>query len=203
MNDLVICEFKYDNKWVFWKCEMMFTLMVEEGLRLVLVEPRFAPLYFEIVTREREYLSKWLAWPRDVQDADFFLGFIKQSLHNYADGKLLVCAMFYGEQIVGNISFNTIDHNLKKVEIGYWLSELYQGKGIVSKSVSKLIEIALTELGMRKVEISVAVDNQPSRNVCERLVFSLEGVITCAENLNDQIVDHAIYGLRRKVWAEK
>lgn len=69
--------------------------------------------------------------------------------------------------------------------------------------MSKLIEIALTELGMRKVEISVAVDNQPSRNVCERLVFSLEGVITCAENLNDQIVDHAIYGLRRKVWAEK
>jgi len=51
---------------------------------------------------------------------------------------------------------------------------------------------------MQKVQISVAVDNQPSRKVCERLGFSLEGVITRSENLNGRVVDHAIYGLSRK-----
>ncbi|MEK2401366.1 GNAT family protein [Vibrio parahaemolyticus] len=180
----------------------MFTLEVEKGLKLALVESKFAPQYLEIVTREREYLSQWLAWPQHADSNDFFLSFIKRSLHDYADGKSLVCAMLHGDKLVGNISFNTINQSLKKVEIGYWLSAEHQGKGLVSKSVSKLIEMAFTELDMQKVEISAAVENQSSRKVCERLGFSLEGVITCSENLNGRVVDHAIYGLSRTAWAE-
>lgn len=179
----------------------MFTLRIEEGLQLALVSPRFAPRYLEIVRREREYLSQWLAWPPHAEDEEFFLSFIKRSLHDYADGKSLVCAMIYQDTVVGNISFNSINHELGKVEIGYWLSSDYQGKGIVSKSVAKLMEMAFIELGMSKVQISAAVENQASRNVCERLGFTLEGIITRAENLNGRIVDHAVYGLSRTAWS--
>ncbi|HGF5104198.1 TPA: GNAT family N-acetyltransferase [Vibrio parahaemolyticus] len=180
----------------------MFTLEVEKGLQLALVEPDFASKYLEIVSREREYLSQWLAWTQHADNCDFFLNFIKRSLHDYAEGKSLVCAMIYGGEIVGNISFNSISHELKKVEIGYWLSFEYQGKGIVSKSVTKLIEIAFTELGMTKVQISAAVENMPSRKVCERLGFKLEGIISNEENLNGRVVDHAIYGLSCHSWPE-
>jgi ribosomal-protein-serine acetyltransferase len=55
---------------------------------------------------------------------------------------------------------------------------------------------------MQKVEISVAVDNQSSRGVCERLGFKLEGIITRAENLNGRVVDHAVYGLNRTILAK-
>ncbi len=174
----------------------MFTLEVNKHLKLALVEPKFAPLYLDIVTRQRDYLSQWLAWPPHAKDEAFFLSFIKRSLIDYADGKSLVCAMLYNDELVGNISFNSINHDLKKVTIGYWLNSDYQGKGIVSQSVSKLVELAFSQLDMKKVEISAAVDNHPSRNVCERLGFELEGVITRAENLNGRIVDHAIYGLK-------
>ncbi|KON51806.1 50S ribosomal protein L7/L12, partial [Vibrio parahaemolyticus] len=34
----------------------MFTLEVEDGLELALVEPKFAPLYLEIVIKQRDYL---------------------------------------------------------------------------------------------------------------------------------------------------
>jgi ribosomal-protein-serine acetyltransferase len=178
----------------------MFTLEVEKGLKLALVHRTFAPLYFDIVTRERDYLGEWLAWPPQAHDDGFFLNFISRSLRDYADGKSLVCAMFYNETLVGNISFNSIDHDLKKVEIGYWLSANYQGKGIVSKCVTKLITMAFTDLDMEKVQISVAVDNQPSRRVCERLGFKLEGMITRAENVNGRVLDHAVYGLQRADW---
>ncbi|MFX3824761.1 GNAT family N-acetyltransferase, partial [Streptococcus suis] len=65
------------------------------------------------------------------------------------------------------------------------------------------IEMAFRELNMQKVEISAAVDNAPSRNVCKRLGFNLEGIITCAENLNGRVVDHAVYGLSRSHWLGK
>ncbi|WP_105902682.1 GNAT family N-acetyltransferase [Vibrio gangliei] len=178
----------------------MFTLDVDDEIQLALVEAKFAADYFEIVAQQRDYLSQWLAWPPHAKDAAFFASFITQSLHDYADGKSLVCTVFYQQNLVGNISFNSINHQLKKVEIGYWLSQDYQGLGIITKSVSKLINVAFSELDMLKVQISVAVENIPSRKVCERLGFELEGVITQAENLNGRIVDHAVYGLQRENW---
>ena len=180
----------------------MFTLDVEDDLQLALVEPSFAPLYCGIVSKQRDYLGQWLAWPPHAEDEAFFLKFIKQSLHDYADGKSLVCAMFYQNELVGNVGFNEINHNLQTVKIGYWLNHDYQGKGIVSKSVAKLIEFAFIELKMEKVQISAAVDNLPSRAVCERLGFQMEGVLTRAENLNGRVVDHAVYGLSRELWGK-
>ncbi|GHY02165.1 Ribosomal-protein-serine acetyltransferase [Vibrio cholerae] len=100
----------------------MFTLDVDTDLKLALVDPKFAPQYLEIVSREREYLSQWLAWPPHANSEEFFLSFIKRSLHDYADGKSLVCGMIYKDKLVGNISFNSISYQLKKVEMGYWLS---------------------------------------------------------------------------------
>ncbi|WP_086983802.1 GNAT family N-acetyltransferase [Vibrio aphrogenes] len=175
----------------------MFTLEVEAGLELALVEPKLASKYFKIVSNQRDYLSEWLAWPSYAENEEFFLDFIKKSLHDYADGKSLVCTMMFKNEVAGNISFNSINHDLQKVEIGYWLRRDLQGMGIVSKSLSMLINYAFTELNMQKVEISAAVDNQASRRVCERLGFQLEGIITRAENLNGRIVDHAVYGLNR------
>ncbi|KQB05453.1 GNAT family N-acetyltransferase [Vibrio anguillarum] len=180
----------------------MFTLDVDTDLKLALVSHKFAPHYLEIVSREREYLSQWLAWPPHANNEEFFLSFINRSLHDYADGKSLVCSMIYKDKLVGNISFNSINHELKKVEMGYWLSAEYQGKGIVSRSVLKLIDFAFTDLNMEKVQISAARENQPSRNVCERLGFLLEGIITRSENLNGRVVDHAVYGLSRPSWPE-
>ncbi|ACJ30247.1 Ribosomal-protein-serine acetyltransferase [Shewanella piezotolerans WP3] len=175
----------------------MFTLEVDSGLTLTLVEKTFAAKYLKIVSQQRAYLSQWLVWPLLAHDEVFFEGFIEKSLHDYAIGKSLVCGMIYDGELVGNVSFNTINQSLKKVEIGYWLSAEHQGKGIVSRSVAKLIDLAFTELQMEKVEIFVATENKASRSVCERLGFELEGVITRAEQLNGRTYDHAAYGLSR------
>ena len=110
--------------------------------------------------------------------------------------------MFYKDTLVGNISFNSINHQLKRVDMGYWFSAEYQGRGIVTRSVAMLIEIAFTELNMEKVRICAATENQSSRKLCERLGFVLEGCITRAENLNGRVVDHAVYGLHRSAWSQ-
>ncbi|MEZ9525101.1 GNAT family N-acetyltransferase [Enterovibrio norvegicus] len=175
----------------------MFATIVDNDISLALVQPSFAHDYFDIVSRDRDYLAQWLTWPVHADGIAFFEGFIRHSLHDYADGKSLTCAMLYQGAVVGNISFNTISHDLKKVQIGYWVCQNQQGKGIVSRCVKALVHIAFEKLGMEKVEISAATENAASRAVCERLGFTLEGVIRQAEKLDDRIVDHAVYGLYR------
>ena len=110
----------------------------------------------------------------------------------------MTCTILWHNKVVGHIGFNTINYVLRKVEIGYWLKSDYQGKGIMSKAVSKLTALAFEDFDMTKVQISVAVENIPSRTVCERNGFTLEGIIKNSENLHGRIVDHAIYGLYRK-----
>ncbi|MDB2387442.1 GNAT family N-acetyltransferase [Shewanella sp.] len=179
---------------------MMFTLDVDPDLALALVEHSFASQYLDIVSLQRDYLAQWLVWPPLAQDEAFFERFIEKSLHDYTAGHSLVCGIIYKGELVGNISFNRIDKQLRKVEIGYWLSQDHQGKGIVSRSVTKLIDLAFNQLQMEKVEAFVAIENQASRSVCERLGFKLEGVITRAEQLNGRMYDHAAYALRKSDW---
>jgi len=180
----------------------VFKLNIDKQLELVLVEPSFASSYYNIVIDERDYLSKWLVWPKYADSEEFFLSFVKKSLEDYENGTSLTCAIIYCDKLVGNISFNSISNELKKVEVGYWLSSKFQGKGIVTKSISKLIPYAFNSLNMDRVQISVATENVPSRNVCERLGFSFEGAISNSENLNGRIVAHAIYSLSKAQWTE-
>lgn len=173
----------------------MFILKINDEIKLSLVQKSFAKIYVDLLKKDYDNLEQWLAWPPNCKTEQDFMKFIQMSLHDYADGKSMVCAILFNDKIVGNISFNSIDYKLKKVKIGYWLSSSAQGQGIITISSKKLIDIAFNELKMQKIEISVATKNRQSRAVCERLGMSLEGIIRNCENLNGRIVDHAIYSL--------
>ncbi|USD66859.1 GNAT family protein [Vibrio sp. SCSIO 43136] len=178
----------------------MFKWQVDNEVALELVNSQRAHEVFQIIRDENEYLSEWMAWPPHTKKIEDYQRFVCDSLHKYAEGKGLVCFILYKSAPVGCISFNYIDYDLKKVEIGYWLSKAFQGKGIMTRACKQLIGIAFTELNMDKVEIPVSVGNMPSRGVCERLGFEKEGIITNSENLNGRIMDHVYYSLSRNTW---
>ncbi|RVU83773.1 GNAT family N-acetyltransferase [Leucothrix sargassi] len=173
----------------------MLSLTVDEDITLQLANASFAPRYAELVAECRDYLSPFLHWPRLCHTEDDFLMFIEGTLKKYENGESMVFGIVFRGEVVGNISFNTINHKLKKVDIGYWLAEKYQGHGIITRSCRFLIDYAFTELNLEKVQIGAAVDNTASRAVCERLGLMLEGVITNNEKVGERILDHAIYGI--------
>ncbi|MTI12606.1 GNAT family N-acetyltransferase [Sansalvadorimonas verongulae] len=176
----------------------MFKLTVDEDICLYLEHESFAPKYYELVNKNYDYLSQWLAWPAHCKTVDSYKDFVKGSLKRYAENKGMSCAIEYKGTIVGNIGFNAIHHNLKKTEIGYWLSESHQGFGIITRSCRFLIDYAFTTLGMERVQISAAKDNLPSRAVCERLGMRLEGIISNCEKVGDRVLDHAVYGIHKQ-----
>ena len=174
----------------------MFQRKIDDEVSIALIQESFAPLYCDIVTSQTDYLSQWLAWPPHCQSEQDFRLFAQRSLHDYADGKSMTCAIFYNDSLVGNCSFNTLNYDTKNCEVGYWLSKDYQGKGIITRVVQHLIQLAFNELEMEKVQLSAAVDNQASRAVAERVGMTLEGILTNQEKVGDRILDHAIYGIQ-------
>ncbi|WP_432454897.1 hypothetical protein ACRRS0_05420 [Agarivorans sp. QJM3NY_29] len=92
----------------------MFSLKVDNDIKLSLVQKSFAPIYAQLAQENLPYLEQWLVWPPHCKTEQDFASFIQKSLHDYADGKSMVCGVFYNEILVGNVSFNTINHELKK-----------------------------------------------------------------------------------------
>ncbi len=175
----------------------MFTSVVDEEINLCLINENFVPRYVRLAKDNFDYLSEWLAWPRNCKTEEDFKSFVKDSLHKYAERSSLVCAIEYKGIIIGTAGYNTIDFELKKVEIGYWIAADVQGKGIVTRVCKHLISYAFSDLKMDKVQISVAVGNVASRAVCDRLGMTTEGIITNEEKVGSRILDHVIYGLHR------
>ncbi len=92
----------------------MFTLDVTEEIKLALVQDTFAKLYAPLVAKQQTYLSQWLAWPSFCQTEQDFQQFVQRSLHEYADKKSVTCAIFYQDNLVGNIGLHEINHDLQR-----------------------------------------------------------------------------------------
>ncbi|MBF0759827.1 GNAT family N-acetyltransferase [Dysgonomonas mossii] len=150
---------------------------------------------FNTLNNEREYMREWLPFvdaTKEAEDTENYVRYVLQTA-----GKQFT--IYYKDQFVGLIGFKDTDSDNKKTEIGYWLSQYAQGKGIMIQSVAKLIEHAFGELDMNRIQIKVAVGNDKSRRIPEKLGFQMEGIERDGELLVDNVfTDIAVYSLLRK-----
>lgn len=86
-------------------------------------------------------------------------------------------------RLVGKGGFHTINWDVPKLEIGYWVRTSMAGKGYCQEAVNALVEFARTRLGAARLEICSDPRNKPSRRVAERCGFTLEGILR--KNMRD------------------
>jgi ribosomal-protein-serine acetyltransferase len=178
----------------------VFSHRLDETTDLRLLEIRHAPALFTLVDRQRPYLREWLPWVDETQSYVNTATFIANSRQQFADGRGFQAGIFLDDALVGVIGFHDINHVHRFTSIGYWLSSDVQGRGIMTRACRALVQHALVDLGLNRVEIRAAVENCKSRAIPERLGFELEGAIRQAEWLHDHFVDHAVYGMLARDW---
>jgi len=99
--------------------------------------------------------------------------------------------------VIGN---HALDWENRTTEVGYWIGEEYQGKGLVSAACRALVDHAFGERGLNRVVISCATENKKSCAIPERLGFRREGLQRQAEWLYDHYVDHVVYATLASEW---
>jgi ribosomal-protein-serine acetyltransferase len=168
--------------------------------RTILRSPRLddATRLFAAIDSSREYLRRWLPWVDESTSAVQTREFLRSAIAGAADGKSLILLVEHEQELGGTAGFNWIDHPNSSCEIGYWLREDLQRRGIMTACCRALVGHAFEGLGLNSVRISAAVDNERSRRVPERLGFQLGGVIREAERLPHGFVDLAVYTLLRR-----
>jgi ribosomal-protein-serine acetyltransferase len=149
---------------------------------------------FETIDSQREYLGRWLPFVAFTRSVDFSRMFIQSILETPYEVREHTFVVLFEDKFAGVIGFKSSDKANRKTEIGYWLSESYQKKGIITDSVIALMNFAFEELGMNRIQIRCGVGNIPSRGIPIRLGFKLEGVERAGELFPDgQYVDLEVF----------
>lgn len=174
--------------------------ILDGELELVYLQRALADPLFALTCQHRAYLSRWLPWPSTITTVADTQAFIQRMVQQFAEGRAMQCALVYRGEVVGVCGFNTINRPLKRVQIGYWLAEPWQGLGIVTRACRWLMALAFESWAMDRVEIAVAIENRSSRAVCERLGMRAGVITPQAEQLAHGLVDHQQYLLTAKEW---
>jgi ribosomal-protein-serine acetyltransferase len=170
------------------------TINIDSNLDLKQLELADSIDIFNSIDCQREYLGKWLpfvAFTKKLEDTERFVA----SMVNAPKDKFeYIFTIRCEKKFVGLIGFKNTDRQNKITEIGYWLSEKQQKKGIMTKSVERLCDFAFNDSGLNRVEIKCAVENKSSANIPRKLNFKFEGIERDGELLNGkEFTDLAVY----------
>jgi len=181
----------------------LFPLQIDRDVRINLLEPRHALDLFELVNSNRAQLREWLPFVDGYKSITVATQFITRNREENSGEKGLVMGIWAGKLLAGVITFDTIDWSNRAALIGFWLGKSFQGKGIMTRSCSALIDLAFDELRLNRIEISCAVENRRCRLIPERLGFKQEGVSRQREWLYDHFVDTVSYGMLASEWKNR
>ena len=158
---------------------------------------KLATELFNVVDRNRVYLQPWLGWVDYVKSPEDEFGVV-QSIAQSDKGAYLILV---NGNVCGALSFVQEYKSRMTVEIGYWLDNAMNGRGIMTRAVDKLIGLAFDVLGANRVEIQAAVENKKSRAIPERLGFKQEGILRQREIVRPGVIqDIAIYSKLKSEW---
>ena len=99
-------------------------------------------------------------------------------------------------QAVGSISINKIKQE-HKAEIGYWLGEKYQRKGIMTQVIKEITKYGFKELKLCRLYAQVFPFNKGSMRVLEKNGYKPEGTLKKEVKKDNRFLDCYIFAKTR------
>jgi ribosomal-protein-alanine N-acetyltransferase len=101
---------------------------------------------------------------------------LRGSLERYKNGQIVPWMLVEGDRIVGAITLNDIVPGpFRSASLGYWLAVDAVGRGLATRAVEAVAEIADTELRLHRIEASTLTNNVASQRVLGRAGFQQIG----------------------------
>jgi len=79
--------------------------------------------------------------------------------------------------------------------LGYWISEMYWGRGIMPQAVKLVVAYAFSNFDIVRIQASVNGNNNRSMRVLEKAGFVKEGILKSNIIKNGIILDEHVYGI--------
>lgn len=174
-----------------------FSVDLGDGLVLRNTKGEDAEECFAVVDSERKHLGKFLPWVEGTKTVEDIRAFHQSQAENLAAGRCQHVSIVLHGNLVGRISFNTIDQTLKSAIIGYWLSKTVEGQGVMTRALLALCQYGFHDLGLERLSLFTHPENLRSQNVAKRCGFIQEGIFRQAGILHGQRFNQIWFGRLR------
>jgi ribosomal-protein-serine acetyltransferase len=181
-----------------------FRRQIAPGIELKLLEPADAQAIFALTEENREYLRQWLPWvDRTHSVADVRQFITEMVIPQWLDSRGPQCGIWLEGTLEGSIACHPIDWQNRACSLGYWITAQRQGRGIITRAVSTMLDYLFRDVGLHRVVIQCGTGNHKSCAVPKRLGFTREGVAREAEWVGGRWVDLVVWSLLGPEWINR
>ncbi len=143
-------------------------------------------------------LSEWLPWAYPGYSRDDAVAFVRDSMDAWRTGTAYDYAVSEPRANgvhLGNVSIWPVSRLGRSGEIGYWVRTAATSRGIATEVTERLMQVGFETLGFHKIILRIAVGNEPSMQVAEKLGFVREGVLREEVRIQGRWVDHILFSV--------
>jgi ribosomal-protein-serine acetyltransferase len=180
----------------------MFAIPLGDDAELGPLEPWQSEEFLAHMDRGREFIGQHIGLPDAVTDPESARAY----LQSYADKAAADTGRIYGIRenaaLVGGVLFRTMDVPQGTAEAGCWLEPSATGKGLVTRASRVIIDWAIEQRGIHRVEWIASSENTASIAVARRLGMTKDGVLRESYRYRGKRRDMEIWSVLAPEWRE-
>ena len=147
-------------------------------------------------------VTRFLSWKThgSVEDTKEIL---EKWVNEYKNNNIYNWAIELKEigEVVGGISIVRLDEKNYSCEIGYNISRLYWGKGMMSESLKAVIDYLFSKVGFNRIVAKHDTNNVASGKVMLKSGMKYEGTLRQVQiRDNNEFYDLAVYAILKSDW---
>jgi len=155
--------------------------------------------FFNLIDSNRNRLEDFFAGTlsktKTLKDTANYCKIIEQKVKDKSYFPFIICDI-NSSSFIGLVDVKNIDWSIPKAEIGYFIDANYEGQGVITKSLSLVINYLSETYKFKKLLCRANSNNLGSINVALKNGFELEGTIRRDyKTTKGDIVDLNYYGL--------
>ncbi|GGS05001.1 N-acetyltransferase [Streptomyces aureoverticillatus] len=172
----------------------------DDGAELCPLEPWQADEFLAHIDRGREFIGRHNGLPDIVTDLESSRAYLQAYADKTAADTGRICGIRLHGELVGAVILRTMDLAQRTAEAGCWLEPAAAGKGLVTRACRALIDWAVEERGIHRVDWWCSAANAPSIAVARRLGMTREGVLRESYLYRGQRHDEEIWSVLAPEW---
>jgi ribosomal-protein-serine acetyltransferase len=165
-----------------WKIETIDNILPQE--------------FYNLIEKNKNHITKTfpltLSSCLDLEKTKQFIT-LNQDKENHKEGYFFYPRDLKTNILIGYLCVKSINVRISKCELGYFVDEDYQGKGITSKLVSETLDFCFNTLNMNKVFICTSKINKASQQIALKHHFKQEGILREEFKTSDGTLEDVVY----------
>jgi len=142
-------------------------------------------------------LKPWMSWANEEYTSAVAANFIAITRAQWSSGGMYAFAISDTEnrKILGGCSLSHIHPVYHFCNLGYWVRTSRHGDGIAGRATKLIAQFAFEKVKLIRAEIVIAVGNDYSKRVAEKVGAHYEGILLNRMVVGKNIYDAHMYSL--------